>query len=39
MSDGAHDVVVIGAGFSGLGAAIRLKAAGIDDFAVLEREA
>jgi len=34
----AHDVVVIGAGFSGLGAAISLKAAGIDDFAVLERD-
>jgi cation diffusion facilitator CzcD-associated flavoprotein CzcO len=38
VSARAHDVVVIGAGFSGLGAAIRLKAAGIEDFAVLERE-
>ena len=35
---GAHDVVVIGAGFSGLGAAISLKAAGFEDFVVLERE-
>jgi cation diffusion facilitator CzcD-associated flavoprotein CzcO len=30
-------VAIIGAGFGGLGAAIRLKQAGIDDFAVLER--
>ena len=32
-----HRIVIIGAGFSGLGAAIRLKAARIDDFVVLER--
>ena len=32
-----HRVAIIGAGFSGLGAAIRLKAAGIDDFMVFER--
>ncbi|MFI7066224.1 flavin-containing monooxygenase [Kribbella sp. NPDC050124] len=31
------DVVVVGAGASGLGAAIRLKQAGITDFAVLEK--
>jgi len=30
-------VVIIGAGFSGLGMAIRLKQQGIDDFVVLER--
>jgi cation diffusion facilitator CzcD-associated flavoprotein CzcO len=30
-------VLVVGAGFSGLGAAIRLKQAGIHDFVVLER--
>jgi cation diffusion facilitator CzcD-associated flavoprotein CzcO len=30
------DVAVVGAGFSGIGAAIALKRAGIDDFAVLE---
>ncbi len=30
-------VAIIGAGFSGLGAAIRLKQAGMDDFVVLER--
>ena len=32
-----HDVVVVGAGFGGLGAAIQLRRAGIDDVVVLER--
>jgi cation diffusion facilitator CzcD-associated flavoprotein CzcO len=32
-------VVIIGSGFSGIGAAIGLKQAGIEDFVVLEREA
>lgn len=32
-------VAIVGAGFGGLGAAIRLKQAGIDDFVVLERAA
>src|SRR5918911_1102678 len=31
------DVAIVGGGFSGLGMAIRLKRAGIDDFVVLER--
>lgn len=31
------DVLIIGSGFGGLGAAIRLKAAGIDDIVILER--
>ena len=31
------DVLIVGAGFSGLGMAIRLKQEGFDDFAVLER--
>src|SRR5947209_5713154 len=31
------DVLIVGSGFSGLGAAIRLKQAGVDDFALLER--
>lgn len=31
-----YDVLVIGAGFSGLGAGIKLKEAGIDNFAILE---
>jgi cation diffusion facilitator CzcD-associated flavoprotein CzcO len=30
-------VLVIGAGFGGLGTAMKLKQAGIDDFVVLER--
>jgi len=33
-----HDVVIVGAGFGGLGMAIRLKQEGIDDFVVIERD-
>ncbi len=36
--DHAHAVLIVGAGFSGLGAAIRLAEAGIDDIVVLERD-
>jgi cation diffusion facilitator CzcD-associated flavoprotein CzcO len=32
-----HQVAIVGAGFSGLGMAIRLKQAGTEDFVVLER--
>ncbi len=32
-----HDVLIIGAGFAGLGSAIRLKTAGISDIVILER--
>lgn len=32
-------VVIIGAGFAGLGAAIRLRQCGVDDFVILERDA
>ena len=32
-------VAIIGAGFGGLGVAIKLREAGIDDFLVLERDA
>ena len=32
-----HEVVIIGAGFSGIGAGIKLKRNGIDDFVILER--
>ena len=32
-----HHVVIIGAGFGGLGAAIELRRAGIDDFVILEK--
>lgn len=34
-----HDVVVIGAGFGGLGMGIQLKRRGRDDFAILEQDA
>ena len=34
-----HQVAIIGSGFSGLGMAVRLKQAGIDDFVILERAA
>ncbi len=34
-----HQIIIIGAGFAGLGLAIQLKKAGIHDFVVLEREA
>ncbi|MHC0433529.1 flavin-containing monooxygenase [Streptomyces sp. O3] len=33
-----HEVLVIGAGFSGIGAAIRLRQDGIDDFLILEEQ-
>ena len=32
-----HSVVIVGAGFSGIGMAARLRAMGIDDFVVLDR--
>lgn len=32
-----HDVVIVGAGFAGLGTAIRLQQSGIDDIVILER--
>ncbi len=34
-----HRIAIVGAGFGGLGMAIRLKQAGVDDFVVLERDA
>lgn len=37
MSVHHHEILIIGAGFAGLGMAIRLRQAGIDDFAILER--
>ncbi|OBC12988.1 monooxygenase [Mycobacterium sp. 852013-50091_SCH5140682] len=36
---GAHDAVIVGAGFAGIGAAIQLKRMGIDDFVIVDREA
>lgn len=32
-----HDTLIIGAGFTGLGAAIKLKQAGVDDIVIVER--
>ena len=32
-----HEVVIVGSGFSGLGTAIKLKEAGVDDFVVIEK--
>ncbi len=34
---GRHPIVIVGAGFSGLGMGIRLKQAGVHDFVILER--
>lgn len=34
----AHQVLIVGAGFGGMGAAIAFKRLGIDDIAILERE-
>jgi cation diffusion facilitator CzcD-associated flavoprotein CzcO len=34
-----HDVVIVGAGFGGIGAAIQLKRLGYDNIAILDREA
>ncbi|WP_367140298.1 MULTISPECIES: flavin-containing monooxygenase [Streptomyces] len=33
-----HEVLVIGAGFAGIGAGIRLRRAGIEDFAVIDQQ-
>jgi cation diffusion facilitator CzcD-associated flavoprotein CzcO len=33
-----HEVAIVGAGFGGMGAAIALQRAGVDDFIILERE-
>ncbi|MGC4933689.1 flavin-containing monooxygenase [Gordonia sp. DT30] len=33
-----HEVIIVGAGFGGLGAAIEFRRLGIDDIAILERE-
>jgi cation diffusion facilitator CzcD-associated flavoprotein CzcO len=37
MTPEHHHIIVVGTGFSGLGAAIQLKRRGIDDFVILER--
>jgi cation diffusion facilitator CzcD-associated flavoprotein CzcO len=37
MSTPDHEVIIVGAGFAGIGAGIELKRAGIEDFVLLER--
>jgi cation diffusion facilitator CzcD-associated flavoprotein CzcO len=37
MKDAGNHIVIVGAGFAGIGMAIRLKQAGIHDFTILER--
>ena len=37
MTTNDVEIAIIGAGFSGLGAAIKLKQAGFDDFVILDR--
>ncbi len=32
-----HDTLIVGAGFSGLGAAIKLREAGVEDIVLVER--
>ncbi len=32
-----HDTLIVGAGFAGLGAAIKLRQAGVDDIVLVER--
>ncbi|MCJ0765114.1 flavin-containing monooxygenase [Variovorax terrae] len=36
-ADGAHRVVIVGAGFAGIGLGVLLKQAGVNDFVILER--
>jgi cation diffusion facilitator CzcD-associated flavoprotein CzcO len=38
MTSSSTSVAIIGAGFAGIGAAIRLKAEGVTDFVILERD-
>jgi cation diffusion facilitator CzcD-associated flavoprotein CzcO len=37
-TEAAHDAIVVGAGFGGMGAAIQLRRLGYDDLLILERE-
>lgn len=37
MANRIYDTIIVGAGFTGIGAAIKLSEAGVDDFVILER--
>jgi cation diffusion facilitator CzcD-associated flavoprotein CzcO len=37
MADHTYDTLIVGAGFTGVGAAIKLMQAGVDDFVIIER--
>ena len=37
MRNHIYDTLIVGAGFTGIGAAIKLAEAGVDDFVILER--
>jgi cation diffusion facilitator CzcD-associated flavoprotein CzcO len=37
MPNRVYDTIIVGAGFTGIGAAIKLSEAGVDDFVILER--
>src|SRR6185312_14128414 len=38
MATRVYDTLIVGAGFTGIGTAIKLVAAGVDDFVIIERE-
>jgi len=38
MSQRVHDTLIVGSGFTGIGTAIKLAQAGVDDFVIVERE-
>lgn len=38
MANRVYDTIIVGTGFTGIGAAIKLTQAGVDDFVILERE-
>ncbi len=37
MAAHIHDTIIVGAGFSGIGTAIKLAESGVEDFVVVER--
>ena len=37
MAAHIHDTIIVGAGFSGIGTAIKLAESGVEDFVIVER--